>query len=312
MDFRTSCGQLALPYFEDFESYPSGSSEFPPCWSSLAGSPHTYSGGSSFGESGNSLKFSGHNDTLATPFVPHNVDDLQLSFQLKREGNSSGSILVGFTTSLSNMAVIDTIAVISPTDNLYHYYEFNLNQYNLSGQGYFVFKQSGYNNYWYWMDNVRIQPVPNCLAPANLTVSDVTSSSVTLAWDAAAMANNYRVVFGTGNFNPDTVSVNVEHTSDTIATLQGLSDATQYYAYVRTNCGGGETSLWSDPIPFRTSCQERPIPYYEDFDTFSSGETPICWNDLSQGSSYARVSTTDSLYAPTSLYILQYNSEYLI
>ena len=243
VDFRTACGQLALPYFEDFESYPSGSSEFPPCWSSLAGSPHTYSGGSSFGESGNSLKFSGHYDILATPFVPHNADDLQLSFQLKREGNSSGSILVGFTTSLSNVAVIDTIAVISPTDNLYHYYEFNLNQYNLSGQGYFVFKQSGYNNYWYWMDNVRIRPVPNCLAPANLTVSDVTSSSVTLAWDAAAMANNYRVVFGTGNFNPDTVSVNVEHTSDTFVTIYGLATGVNYTFYLQSDCGSDSSSF---------------------------------------------------------------------
>ena len=96
-------------------------------------------------------------------------------------------------------------------------------------------------------------PGSSCARPANLAASNVTYDGATLTWTPGdAEQDAWQVVYGTGNFDPDAATpINV--TGNATYTLAGLTENTTYYAYVRSNCGGGEVSLWSQVCTFTTS-----------------------------------------------------------
>lgn len=246
--FLTGCGDVVMPYYETFENYPSGTSQFPPCWHLLSGTPYTYSGSSSYGGSGKALQFRGPG-VVATPFIPQSVNELQISFQLKREGPTSGTMTVGFIPSLTDTtATMITIATITPADNDMHYYEYNLDNIGSTDQGYFVFQQNTTaSNWYYWLDEVRINDIPSCLRPENVTITGLTASSATITWSPGGTESAWNVAYGTGNFNPDTVIMNVQYVTDTFVTIDNLTAGQTYTFYVQADCGS-ETSLFSQPV----------------------------------------------------------------
>lgn len=267
VNFRTACGSQAIPYYDDFESYSYGTSDFPACWTSLSGSSYIYNGSDSYGGSGNSLKIYGPG-TVATPFIANNIDELQISFQLNREGSSSGSMVVGFTTSLTDLSNMVTIATIDPTTTHQMFrYEYNLNNIGTSDQGYIVFQQnSTSSNWYYWLDNIRIQEIPTCLAPT-LSLDGFSGSSVTLKWTPNGDESSWNVVYGTGTFNPDTVTENVlQYLTDTFVTVDNLIAGQEYTFYVQADCGT-ETSLFSEAVTFTSG-----IFTIADFDTLYTCE----------------------------------------
>ena len=246
-NFRTACGATGIPFTDNFESYTASSSSFPACWTSIAGSSYVYNGSDSYGGTGNSLKIYGPG-TVATPFIPLNVNEVQISFQLNREGSSSSSMVLGFTTSLTDLSNMITIATIDPTE--YHTmkkYEYNLNNINSTDQGYFVFQQQGTSTAWYyWLDNIRIQEIPDCVYPV-VNIAGAGSDVITLNWNNDMNATSWNVVYSTSPINPDTVTTNVLNVTDTFVTIDNLTPGQIYYFYVQTDCGSG-TSYFSEPI----------------------------------------------------------------
>lgn len=246
-NFRTACGATGIPFTDNFESYTASSSSFPACWTSIAGSSYVYNGSDSYGGTGNSLKIYGPG-TVATPFIPLNVNEVQISFQLNREGSSSSSMVLGFTTSLTDLSNMITIATIDPTE--YHTmkkYEYNLNNINSTDQGYFVFQQQGTSTAWYyWLDNIRIQEIPDCVNPV-VNIASAGSDVITLNWNNDINATSWNVVYSTTPINPDTVTTNVLNVTDTFVTIDNLTPGQIYYFYVQTDCGSG-TSYFSEPV----------------------------------------------------------------
>lgn len=246
-NFRTACGATGIPFTDNFESYTASSSSFPACWTSIAGSSYVYNGSDSYGGTGNSLKIYGPG-TVATPFIPLNVNEVQISFQLNREGSSSSSMVLGFTTSLTDLSNMITIATIDPTE--YHTmkkYEYNLNNINSTDQGYFVFQQQGTSTAWYyWLDNIRIQEIPDCVNPV-VNIASAGSDVITLNWNNDMNATSWNVVYSTSPINPDTVTTNVLNVTDTFVTIDNLTPGQIYYFYVQTDCGSG-TSYFSEPV----------------------------------------------------------------
>ena len=70
-----------------------------------------------------------------------------------------------------------------------------------------------------------------CIEPTSLTVDDITASSATISWTSSGGT----VQFSTDGTNWETMNTNSK-------TLTGLTAATTYTVYVRTNCGGGNYS----------------------------------------------------------------------
>lgn len=60
--------------------------------------------------------------------------------------------------------------------------------------------------------------------------------------------------------------------------MSGLTPATFYYAWVRTNCGGGDIGAWSFADSFWTSCSATAlnVPYSQDFEAVTPPALPPC------------------------------------
>lgn len=101
-----------------------------------------------------------------------------------------------------------------------------------------------------------------CPNPTELTASNVTWNSATLTWTPGNEdQDNWQVVYGTGeDFDPNAeglelMTVNLEPT----ITLNNLAENTTYHAYVRSNCGEGDVSSWSQVCTFTTP-EQYPRP----------------------------------------------------
>ena len=87
-----------------------------------------------------------------------------------------------------------------------------------------------------------------CLAPAGLTVSNVTSNAATLNWTAQA-GNTFQYVLNQTVTNPNAGGTVTSNNTFAASTLTG---STTYYFHVRTDCGNGNFSDWST-VSFTTA-----------------------------------------------------------
>ena len=74
---------------------------------------------------------------------------------------------------------------------------------------------------------------PTCLAPTDLTISDITTTSAVATWNGNA--NSYTIKLGDQTYTSRTTSY----------TFTGLTAATDYTVQVQSNCGSSGTSTWT-------------------------------------------------------------------
>ena len=123
------------------------------------------------------------------------------------------------------------------------------------------------------LDFVSLQYSDNdCLAPTNLAVSDITTTSVFVNWEENGSATTWSLEYGEHNYTQGTgtqingINTNPEHT------ITGLTTNFQYDIYVRADCGA-EQSEWVGPVSFFTDCNVvTDFPYLEPFNGSSSAE----------------------------------------
>ena len=90
-----------------------------------------------------------------------------------------------------------------------------------------------------------------CLAPTNVTASNVTLNGATLSWTPAEAGQTHFEVRVSANADTTYVDAN-----GTTADITGLYHNTEYSVAVRAVCGENNYSDWSAPITFRTAtCQ---------------------------------------------------------
>ncbi len=146
------------------------------------------------------------------------------------------------------------------------------------------------------IDNISISML-SCSKPTNLTASNnnIGSCTATLTWTAGGSESLWDLYLSTSSTTPNaqatpTVS-NIESTSYTFNNLQ---PATTYYAWVRSNCGGGDVSSWSDVYCFSTSCEAYTIPQqfgFEDEATMNCFNMVSCANNTGRYNQNARTGT---------------------
>ncbi len=109
------------------------------------------------------------------------------------------------------------------------------------------------------VDNVSIQ-ISTCPAPQNLVSSNVTSSSVDLAWEGTA--DSYVVSY---RKSTETEFTTIDVTSTTY-TLTDLDNGTEYVAAVQSVCGGVTGNVYSNTVSFSTTQLPESLPYACDFE----------------------------------------------
>ena len=123
---------------------------------------------------------------------------------------------------------------------------------------------------YYDVKNVRSLPK----TPQNLTVSDVSADSVTLAWDNNSTASRYEIYAVNGNQSLFLDTVTAGTSSDSLSyESEGLNSATAYYYKIRAVNNSGLKSRFSSTVSATTlpdsggsfGISQQP----EDFETFA-------------------------------------------
>ena len=94
-------------------------------------------------------------------------------------------------------------------------------------------------------------PSSTCPKPINFAVENVTSDEVTLSWSPRGSESSWDLYITDQNNEPDENTIPTTSVTDTFYTGYGLTPSTNYYAYVRANCGS-EFSGWKK-INFATN-----------------------------------------------------------
>lgn len=149
---------------------------------------------------------------------------------------------VAYVVSVSNFAFSSSDTVYSNSCTIGNLY---------AGLDYGVTVQSmcSATTYSDWSEMVNFT-TPACQPVAGVTVSDITSSSVTIDWTPQGEEESWIVSWGYAGFSNGSGS-SVEVSSHPY-TITGLSDDTRYDVYVRPVCTDEVSGSWSDVVGFAT------------------------------------------------------------
>jgi hypothetical protein len=258
-DFTTLCDVFTAPYSQDFEN----TGAIPNCWSMSGDEPWLFTNSAAnshignAGSIGNTTASGGYfayvddsvpdstGTTLESPFIDaSSLTTPVLSFYLlsNNEGNSNVSLSVdvydgaawnnGFYTSSSNTADWEQVIV-------------NLSSLIITGpiQVRFVVDERPTGDFYddVAIDDVKIMELPSCAKPTDLSVSNITSISASLTWNAGDSETAWEYVIqasGTG----EPTGAGTATTTNPLS-LSGLISNTDYEIYLRADCGG-ELSEW--------------------------------------------------------------------
>ncbi len=96
--------------------------------------------------------------------------------------------------------------------------------------------------------------VDGCVAPRNLSASNITSNSVMLNWSSSVTATFYRVEIQQSGKDWQLVTT----TNDLSLEVDGLDEVTTYQFRVRSHCGEGDASEYGDVLSATTLSDRVP------------------------------------------------------
>ncbi len=157
------------------------------------------------------------------------------------------------------------------TDNPYTYGGLLEN----TGYAFYVRAVCDANDFSEWTGPMQFTTLANCLAPGELTASEITSTSADLGWIEYGNAASWDIEIGVAGFSPTGVPTQAGVTQNPFI-YGGLSENTSYDFYVRSVCDAGEYSDWVGPLNFSTYCVSiSTFPFNEGFDGLEFA--PECW-----------------------------------
>ncbi len=320
--FYTDCATLTVDEsysytenFDDYEPYdPYGGEEwkgsgrmevsgsYPLCWSSWneaedwdnAMYPIVYF--DEYEMESNCLKYYVYNydsfepgelDQYAILPAIENVSSLQMSIKVKTgESMEYVPFCIGVMTDPTDPETFDTIhayGAIYEWETIVTYF----NHY--TGEGQYIAIKLGtpeeWDSYMLYIDDVEVSVLPSCFIPSKPVPSDIGVDEVTLTWEPNGDETSWEVRYSTDRTHWTVLEYTLESRNESISMeLTGLLPNTLYYVQVRAKAGEGEYSEWSQMNMFRTGCGEyQPVPYYEDFESYSYGdEVPQCWEKINE------------------------------
>ncbi len=266
-EVTTSCELVAVPHFFDLSN--EADEVLPSCWA-YDPTAQSYNHGwypmhKSAYRQNNGIRMVG-NMIVALPEVDAAMNTLKLSFTLSSE-NGSGTVEVGVVDSYAP-GFGSTFTPLAVYDQNAGNIEMLLSAYTGTGRRVAFRHVAGDTTNFCsgYITDIVLDNAPACMAPANLTVTEVTTTSVTLDWVDQIPAEMWNIVY-------DNQSMSVfEHP----VTISGLQPNTNYVFVVSTICGG---ESYSSEVYAATGCNIiAELPYSTGFDEYAVNTMPACWD----------------------------------
>ncbi|MEG2070707.1 MAG: hypothetical protein RR034_04965, partial [Bacteroidales bacterium] len=294
--FRTSCGTIAtLPFIENMDTYTTGATSFPVCWTRNSTSSTSYPQiSSSYTHSSpRSLYFNLSdsvitNNLITTPEFDASIpiNSLMVSFWMYKNSNA-GHFKVGVMSNPLDITTFETIQTFNNNISPTAYQEVSLAGY--TGNGHyiaFLFDSTIVNhnsnmNHSVYLDDLKIRTIPTCSRPSDLTVVDVLQTEAILSWTSHGSETEWELMYDTIAFNPDMGLVGqIVSATSTPFTLTNLEFNKTYYVCVRAKCSDSDLSEWClNNVSFTTLCSSYQFPFTENFANTTFPTT--CWQKWS-------------------------------
>lgn len=306
VNIRTLCSPVSnLPYFENFDS----SATYPDCWSKYPLGTSGISMTTTNSSAPNSIRFNlpvaGEPVFAITPIFTAPIETLRVRFKLRRESSTySGDFAVGVLMDANDagsfIPVVEYISSQTLTDWATH--TISLDQFaNVIGSGkQIAFRQSNttYTNWYFWIDDVVVEQIPNCADVSNLAVNSFTYNSATINWSqpTSVPSQGYQYEVRTsglpGSGNDGLVQQGDIPNGTFNYTLTGLPADTTLNVYLKSNCGTNTLSYWSNALTFKTYCSPTDIPYTMPIDATTGTALPECVINQNVNNDGSRWTTT--------------------
>ncbi|MFA7081108.1 MAG: fibronectin type III domain-containing protein, partial [Bacteroidales bacterium] len=268
-NFTTLCDAISsFPWTDNFDTYGTGSTKYPNCWSRL----NTYSSTMPYITTTNhsapgSLYFSAGTGTYNVAIFPEidasvSVSDLMTSFWM-RKGNATSKVIIGVMADPTDITTFDSITTISPTaSSVWEEMEVEFSSYN--GNGRYIAFLSKYNTTTntIYIDDVYLDYIPSCAKPISITASS-TANSINVEITPAEISDTEWYVFYREAIANNWDSI---YTATTVATIPNLMPQTSYEIYAKTVCFDGTKSHPTSSLNFSTRQIPIPTPYLSDFE----------------------------------------------
>ncbi len=255
--FRTSCTSVSVtgtPWTENFEN----SVDDPECWVSAQTAtrnnhtfPHIEPTASIAHGGSKALEIAFGDIVTALPQFDENLSDLMLTFWAynNRYSSNYNTVLeLGYITNpydTSTFVPTDTYTYTTYTQVIKSFS--NLADLNLPSTTRIAFRyrqQSSSNLTSWYIDDMTVELIPDCMHPTNLHATNVDETEVTLAWTEMGTATGWNIEYGTTEFTPGQ-SIGTEVFADANPyTIDNLIGGTAYHFYVQADCG----STWEGPF----------------------------------------------------------------
>ena len=262
-NFRTPCVYMTLPYEQDFETEPTGSSTtgsaFVNCWTRLnngtsyGGYPYVSSTSTYNHTAGGTKGLYWYNTTtmgtygdyqgfVLAPVDPSvGIDSLQLSFWAKASSASyTNDFQIGVMTDPNNVSTFVGIDTVTVSGTNWTLIEVPFTGY--TGSGLFIaVKSDRASSAYMCIDDLLLDYIPTCLVPQNVHASEAGVTSISVDWTDVSAASEWEIEYAAQG---STTTTSIFVTSHPY-TFSSLDSMTTYTFRVRAVCTAGDTSHWS-------------------------------------------------------------------
>lgn len=121
----------------------------------------------------------------------------------------------------------------------------------------------GYRGQIFIVDNVIVEDIPACPTPVNVSISNITDTTVDVNWEVTGDETEWEIVVQPYGTDAPGVTPNPEYTYLADAypfTITNLDPASNYQVYVRAICDSG--TEWTQPIEVTTLCSFENLCEY--------------------------------------------------
>ncbi|MCR5037612.1 MAG: choice-of-anchor J domain-containing protein [Bacteroidales bacterium] len=215
----------------------------------------------------------------------YDLSDYQFEFNAK--GSYAGyEITIGIMTDPDDLTTFVAQGDVITTTTSYAEHKVRFNGYTGTGKyvAISVVRPSSVTYGSIYVDDIAINPIPSCIEPSGLTVSDETAHGATFSWTNGDSETEWHLYFSKTDTAPaddiDLKEVTVAD-SNPFTLTTGLDPETDYYVWVRASCGGTDGySTWVGPETFTTDVA-CPAPTGFNYSEVTAHTAKLSWTGTS-------------------------------